>query len=67
MEEHTLETDIASNERNEDRKQANEIFQHICDFFSPLRDHWPCIQDILVWRKLEISVIVFNVLNGLFW
>ena len=67
MEENTLETDIASNERNDDRKQTSEIFERVCDLFSPLRNHWSFIQDILIWRKLEISVIVFNLLNGLFW
>ena len=67
MEENTLEADIASNERNDDRKQTNEIFERVCELFSPLRNHWSLIQDILIWRKLEISVMVFDVLNGLFW
>jgi hypothetical protein len=68
MEENTTsEIDIASNEGSNDTKQTSEIFEHVCDLFSPLRDQWPFIQDVLIWRKLEISVVVFNILNVLFW
>ncbi|XP_028398499.1 reticulophagy regulator 3-like [Dendronephthya gigantea] len=58
---------IASNERSNDCKQTNETVEYICEFFSPLRDQWPFIQEVLIWRKLEISVIVFNILNVVFW
>ena len=58
---------IASDERSNDCKRTNDTFGHICEIFSPLRDQWSFIQDVLVWRKLEISVIVFDILNVMFW
>lgn len=66
MDENPTEFDIASNVRKDDAKQTNENFEYFCDLFSPLRDRWPFIQDILLWRNIGISVIVFNILNVLF-
>ena len=67
MDENLTKFDIASNERQNDAKQINEVFERFCELFSPVRDQWPFIQDILLWRNIGISVIVFNILNVLFW
>ena len=67
MDENLTEFDIASNERKNDAKQTNEVFERFCELFSPVRNQWPFIQDVLLWRNIGISVIVFNILNVLFW
>lgn len=49
------------------QKDENGHFHRVCEFFSPLHQRWPLIQAVLLWEKLEISVVCFNVINVVFW
>ncbi|XP_046846612.1 uncharacterized protein LOC124440298 [Xenia sp. Carnegie-2017] len=49
------------------KKQTYKTFEHVSDILSPLEYRWAFIQDVLKWSNLELSVLIFNTINVLFW
>ena len=49
------------------KNEENEYFKRVYEFFSPVRQRWALVLEVLLWQHLEISIVCFNVINVLFW
>lgn len=52
---------------NVPKNEENEYFKRVYELFSPVRQRWTLVQEVLLWQKLQISIVCFNVINVLFW
>lgn len=66
-----MEGETSDNVHGSDANNGEQIenlrFHKVCVLFSPLQSRWSFCQEVLLWQKLEISVVCFNLINVLFW